>query len=76
VLVRLDFGGSPHRNPDGEEITCPHLHVYQEGFGDKWAVPIPQDKFSDCGNLRQTLDEFMRYCNIVIPPSIQWELFT
>ncbi|MGH8510867.1 MAG: DUF6978 family protein, partial [Gammaproteobacteria bacterium] len=27
VLVRLDFGGSPHRNPDGEEIGSPHLHL-------------------------------------------------
>ncbi|MFZ2377268.1 MAG: hypothetical protein WAV83_08665 [Methanothrix sp.] len=26
VLVRLDLGGAPHRNPDGEEIACPHLH--------------------------------------------------
>jgi hypothetical protein len=26
ILVRLDLGGSPHRNPDGEEIPGPHLH--------------------------------------------------
>jgi hypothetical protein len=38
VLVRLDFGGQPHRNPDGEELQSPHLHVYREGYGDKWAV--------------------------------------
>ncbi|MCS1412283.1 MAG: hypothetical protein M2R45_05489 [Verrucomicrobia subdivision 3 bacterium] len=35
ILARLDFGGTPHRNPDGEEIASPHLHVYREGFGDK-----------------------------------------
>lgn len=75
ILVRLDFGGSPHRNPDGHEIACPHLHVYREGFGDKWAIPVPQDVFSDYDNLRQALDDFMRYCNIVIAPNIQWELF-
>ena len=34
VLARLDFGGAPHRNPDGEEIRSPHLHVYREGLGD------------------------------------------
>ena len=28
ILARLDFGGSPHRNPDDEEISCPHLHLY------------------------------------------------
>ena len=47
VLVRLDFGGAPHRNPDGEEIDSPHLHLYREGFGDKWAVPVPADDFRD-----------------------------
>lgn len=35
ILLRLDLDGAPHRNPDGEEIPCPHLHVYREGFGDK-----------------------------------------
>jgi hypothetical protein len=33
VLVRLDFGGRPHRNPDDEEIPSPHLHIYREGYG-------------------------------------------
>jgi hypothetical protein len=32
VLVRLAFGGAPHRNPDGEEIGSPHLHSL-EGLG-------------------------------------------
>ena len=27
VLVRLDFGGQPHRNPDDNEIPSPHLHM-------------------------------------------------
>jgi hypothetical protein len=47
ILVRLDFGGKPHRNPDDEEIACPHLHVYREGYGDKWAMPVPPDRFPD-----------------------------
>jgi hypothetical protein len=38
VLVRLDLGGAPHRNPFDEEIGVPHLHLYREGFGDKWAM--------------------------------------
>ncbi|MDZ4798679.1 MAG: DUF1829 domain-containing protein [Bryobacteraceae bacterium] len=31
ILMRLDIDGPPHRNPDGEEIPCPHLHIYKEG---------------------------------------------
>lgn len=30
VLVRLDFGGAPHQNPDGVEMGSPHLHLYRE----------------------------------------------
>jgi hypothetical protein len=35
ILMRLDLDGPPHRNPDGAEIPCPHLHLYREGYGDK-----------------------------------------
>ncbi len=71
VLVRLDFGGSPHRNPDDAEVDCPHLHIYREGFGDKWAIPIPKEKFGSTDDLWQTLQDFMHYCNIIEPPEIQ-----
>lgn len=76
VLVRLDLEGPPHMNPDGESISGNHLHIYREGFGDKWAVPVPLDKFTDPEDLWQTLDEFMRYCNIVERPDIRRGLFT
>lgn len=71
VLVRLDYGGPPHRNPDDTEIACPHLHVYREGFGHKWAVPVPTDRFPRTGDLWGTLEDFMRFCNITTPPMIE-----
>ena len=70
VLVRLDFGGPPHRNPDGEEVGSPHLHVYREGYGAKWAAPVPADRFPSLGDLWATLDDFMRYCNVTKAPNI------
>ena len=76
VLVRLDFGGAPHRNPDDEEIGCPHLHIYREGYGDKWAVTAPVQHFSRTTDLWGTLDDFMRYCHITLPPYIDKGLFT
>lgn len=76
VLVRLDFGGPPHRNPDDEEITCPHLHEYREGYGDKWARPIPVERFPRTDDLWGTLEDFMRFCNITQPPHIERGLFT
>ena len=76
VLVRLDLGRTPHRNPDGGEIASPHLHMYREGYGDKWAVPVPSDRFRDTSNEWATLEDFLRLCNITQPPEIDWRLFT
>ena len=75
VLVRLCLGGGAHRNPDGDRITGPHLHIYREGFGDKWAMPLPEVPFPQSADLWQTLWDFMRYCNIVEPPDIRRGLF-
>ena len=75
ALVRLDFGGAPHRNPDGEEVQCPHLHVYREGYGDKWAVAAPPSAFPQTADLWDTLQDFMRYCRITIPPDLDRGLF-
>ncbi len=76
VLVRLDLGGAPHRNPDGEEIPAPHLHVYREGYGDRWAVPLPADRFRAAGDLWATLEDFMQFCSITLPPYIDRGLFS
>lgn len=75
VLVRLDFGGPPHRNPDDVEIPCPHLHVYREDYGDKWAKPVPEDFFPRIDDLWGTLQDFMKYCNITKAPYIEPGLF-
>ena len=75
VLARIDFGGPPHRNPDGVEIPCPHIHLYKEGYGDKWAYPIPIEKFPNINDPSITIDDFMDYCNIVEKPIIQMGLY-
>jgi hypothetical protein len=74
ILARFDFGGQPHRNPDDTEVSSPHLHLYREGFGDKWAFPLPKC-FTNPSDLWQTLHEFMNYCNIVERPIIHRGLF-
>lgn len=75
ILVRLDFGGQPHRNPDGEEMSSPHLHIFKEGYGDKWAIPLPEDKFPNTSDMWQLLEEFMRFCKVTEPPRIERGLF-
>jgi len=75
ILLRLDLDGPPHRNPDDQEIPCPHLHIYREGFGDKWAIPAPPAEYPDPTNLFSTFEAFMQHCNIIVLPDIQLGLF-
>jgi len=87
VLVRLDVGGSPHSNPDGpaplpflepyasQEMECPHLHLYVEGYAARWAIPAPVDIFTAPKDLGRTMDEFFSYCNVIEPPIVQRTLF-
>jgi hypothetical protein len=75
VLLRLDIDGAPHRNPDGEVIPCPHLHIYRENFGDKWAHPLPAGRFQNLSDLFRTFEDFMAECNVIEPPRMQAGLF-
>lgn len=75
ILMRLDVGGPLHRNPDGEQIPCPHLHIYREGYGDKWAIPAPAEWYPNTLDLFSTFEAFMRHCNITDPPQVQEGLF-
>lgn len=75
VPVRLELGGAPHRNPDDEEVPAPHLHLYREGYGDKWAFPVPADRFRDTGDVWKTLEDFLSYCNVTQAPHIDRGLF-
>lgn len=74
ILARLDLAGPPHRNPDGEEIGCPHLHLYREGYGDKWASPLPE-AFSGVTDAVELMEKFMDYCRVVGKPIIDRGLF-
>ena len=74
ILVRLCVLGPVHRNPDDEAVSTPHLHLFREGFADKWAYAVPDHAFEDTNNLRQTVQDFMDYCRVVDPPLIQYRL--
>ncbi|CEY40128.1 Uncharacterised protein [Streptococcus pneumoniae] len=64
VLIRVDIDGPPHDNPDGEEILCPHIHIYREGFEDKWAYPLDKEMATNSEDLIQVLIDFLAYNNI------------
>jgi hypothetical protein len=74
IIFRLDIDGPPHENPDGVEVVCPHLHIYKEGYADKWAYPLDPNQFSDTTNLPKSFREFLTLCNIHDLPEIQASL--
>lgn len=74
ILVRVDLGGPPHRNPDGVVVPCPHIHVYREGFADKWAEPLPDEQFRDSSDLVTTFHDFLQFCKVQEVPEIQASL--
>jgi hypothetical protein len=76
VLVRLDLGGRPHRNPDDTEVPVPYFHRYRGGYGDKWAMPVPADEFPHLSDSWKTLHDFMTYCKISRKPVIIRGLYT
>jgi len=71
VLVRLDVDGAPHTNPDGNKIGGTHLHVYREGFDDKWAYPVNPAEFGNLGDMAATFSDFCRRSHILDPPPFQ-----
>ena len=66
ILLRLDTGHGIHINPDNSEILggIPHIHIYHEGFDDKWAYPLPSC-FTNINNIAETLVEFFSYSNVI-----------
>lgn len=76
ILARLDIDGAPHRNPDDTELPCPHLHLYREGYNDKWAIAPPPQHFGNLNDRKQIVSDFMRFCSIVEPPEFREDLLS
>lgn len=83
ILRRLDYNGSPHLNPEvetvplpiledynGKEILSTHMHLYVEGFGERWAVPVDIFLSIDKKDIYEIMMEFFRYCNAKQLPNI------
>ncbi len=64
VLVRLCIDGAPHTNPDGARLEGSHLHLYREGYDDKWAQPLDASMFPNPIDIWRTFEDFCNYCNI------------
>ena len=70
ILFRLDTTGPRHQNPDGNFVECPHIHIYKEGYNDKWAYPLDSKAFKNPFDLAQILKDFLEFFNVKDIPQI------
>lgn len=71
ILARLDVDGAPHTNPDGQRLSGTHLHLFKEGYEDRWAYPIDPQAFTLLSDAGKTFQDFCAYCRIEAPPPVQ-----
>jgi hypothetical protein len=74
VLLRY-CSNSKHTNPDGTQIGCPHIHIYNEKYADKFAYNVNDVlNIEPQASKEKVLIKLMDYCNIVERPTIQFAL--
>ena len=71
VLVRLDINGPQHINPDGSKVGRNHIHIYKEGYADRWAYDTDKFGFGVYNSFQEYFFKFCEYCHIQIPSNIQ-----
>lgn len=84
ILRRLDFDGASHPNPEvetvplpilepynGKIILSPHIHLYVEGYGERWAVPADLLMMLDGKDIYEIMIDFFKYCNVKQLPKIK-----
>ena len=63
AVFRFDSFGT-HTNPDGEKLTGFHVHLYKEGFGDKFAYPASEFGIDETDSMDIVLQKFLVYCKV------------
>ena len=74
ILLRYDSGGR-HTNPDGVSFNGPHVHIFREGFNDKFAYPISDLNIDATNSIDEVLDKLLQFCNVTKRPIVEIPMF-
>ncbi|MCM8568624.1 hypothetical protein NE848_04490 [Gramella jeungdoensis] len=74
IIFRYDNGGR-HTNPDGKSFDGPHIHLYKEGYNDKFAYPIEDIGIDNSDSMEEVLNKILHFCNIKKIPSVEISMF-
>ncbi|MER3497987.1 MAG: hypothetical protein C4308_04815 [Chitinophagaceae bacterium] len=73
-MLRYDNGGR-HTNPDGVLFEGPHVHLYREGYNDKFAFPVSEISVSVNDPMEEVFKKIMHFCNVKNLPAIEVPMF-
>ena len=74
ILVRYCNTGR-HTNPDGAEFNGAHVHLYREGFDDKFAFPISEVGVGDNDRMNIVLEKLLKFCSVTSTPMVTPPLY-
>jgi hypothetical protein len=74
ILLRYDNGGR-HTNPDGVLFEGAHVHLYREGFNDKFAFPVSEVGIDVIDSIETVFVKIMHFCNVINFPIIELSMF-
>jgi hypothetical protein len=74
IMLRYDNGGR-HTNPGGVLFEGPHVHLYKEGYNDKFAFPVSEVSVTSTDTMEQVFKKIMHFCNVKQVPTIEVPMF-
>lgn len=74
IMLRYDNGGR-HTNPDGVLFEGPHVHLYREGYNDKFAFPVSEINVLESDTMENVFNKIMHFCNVKRFPTIEVPMF-
>ncbi len=69
-LLRLDVGNVEHKNPNGEKIRGPHLHIYKEEYNTTNNIPYAIEFNINDPSLVANCIAFLKKFNVIDRPEI------
>ncbi len=73
-MLRYDNGGR-HTNPDGVLFEGPHVHLYREGYNDKFTFSVLEVNVTGTDTMGQVFKKIMHFCNVNQVPTIEVPMF-
>ena len=74
IMLRYDNAGR-HTNPDGVLFEGRHIHLYREGYNDKFAFSVSEIGITDVNGMEIVFNKIMQFCNVIKFPSIEVPMF-